>query len=78
MEEQITIERFSYGKDAIGHTANGKTIFVSGGVPGDIARVHIDEDKPNFCTGHVAEIIEASSLRVPAPCPYANQCGGCP
>lgn len=78
MEERIEIERFSYGKDAIGHCADGKTIFVDGGIPGDNVLVAIDEDKPSFRTGHIVEIIEASPLRVEAPCPFVDQCGGCP
>ena len=39
VELELTIERMSYGADAIAHTADGKTVFVSGGaVPGDTVR----------------------------------------
>ncbi|MEQ3362705.1 23S rRNA (uracil(1939)-C(5))-methyltransferase RlmD [Raoultibacter massiliensis] len=78
MEELIRIERLSFGKDAIGHRADGKTVFVDGGVPGDALRVTIDEEKPNFCLAHIVEVVEASPDRVQAPCVYAGICGGCP
>lgn len=78
MEETLRIERLSYGKDAIGHRADGKTIFIEGGVPGDTVRAAIEHDKQSFCTGRIVEVIEPSPARVQAPCPYIDRCGGCP
>ncbi|WP_139653372.1 23S rRNA (uracil(1939)-C(5))-methyltransferase RlmD [Raoultibacter phocaeensis] len=78
MEETICIERLSYGSAAIGHRADGKTVFVEGGVPGDTVRIAVDEEKPSFCTAHIVEVVEASPARVQAPCPYVDVCGGCP
>ena len=78
MEDTVLIERLSYGKDAVGHRTDGKTIFVHGGVPGDTVRVAIEDEKPSFCTGGIVEIVEPSPDRTKAPCPYAEVCGGCP
>ena len=75
---QLAVERMSYGPDAIAHTPEGKTVFVGGGVPGDVVQVTIDSDGPSFSKGHVAEVIEAAADRVAPRCPYAAICGGCP
>ena len=75
---KLAVERMSYGPDAIAHTPEGKTVFVGGGVPGDVALVTIDSDGPSFSKGHVAEVVEASADRVAPRCPYAAICGGCP
>ena len=46
MTETITIERMGYGAEAVGHLSDGKTVFVEGGAPGDVASVEVVEDKP--------------------------------
>lgn len=78
MEEQILIESLSHGKAGIGHTSDGKAVFVAKAAPGDLALVAIDEDKGNYCVGHLSELIEASPVRVLPPCPFFESCGGCP
>ena len=35
----VAIERMAYGADAIGHRPDGKTVFVEGGVPGDVIEI---------------------------------------
>ncbi len=49
VELELTVERMSYGADAIAHTADGKTVFVSSGaVPGDTVRARLtDDDYPH-------------------------------
>lgn len=74
----LQIERMAYGADAIAHTPEGKTIFVSGAVPGDTAEVEVIQDGSNFSKGRVTHIVESSKKRVAPPCPYATICGGCP
>ena len=41
MTETITIERMGYGAEAVGHLPDGKTVFVEGGAPGDVASVEV-------------------------------------
>ncbi len=74
----LKIERMAYGSDAIAHTDEGKTVFVSGAVMGDTAEVTIVDEAPNFAHAKAVTIIEPSHLRVESPCPYASVCGGCP
>ena len=41
MTETITIERMGYGAEAVGHLSDGKTVFVEGGAPCDVASVEV-------------------------------------
>ena len=75
---EIRVERLSYGPDSIAHDAEGKTLFVTGGVPGDVVRARIVESRARFGRAVVDEVVEPSSLRVASPCPFASVCGGCP
>lgn len=80
MEKELTLrlERMSYGADAIAHDEDGKTVFVSGGVAGDLVRAQITQCAQSFSRARVMETLEPSALRVTPPCPYADACGGCP
>ncbi len=77
--EVIDIERMSYGSDAVGRLASGKAVFVTGGVPGDVAEISIYEDKSRFARARIERIVEPSDLRVDdVKCPLVDVCGGCP
>ncbi len=78
MTEQITLERMGNDACAIGHLENGKTVFVAGGAPGDMALVEVTEEKAAFARARIVELREASPLRVSLACPFADRCGGCP
>lgn len=76
MSKTLHIERLCYGADAIAHDENGRTVFVAGGVPGDIVRVELVEEKARFARGVVVgEPVEAGEYRVTPRC---VACGGCP
>lgn len=55
----------------------GKTVFISGGLPGERVRARVHTSKKNFDEGHVLEVLKASELRVEPPCPHFELCGGC-
>lgn len=74
---RLDIERLAYGGDAIAHLDDGRTAFVSGGVPGDSVSAEIVEDKGRFVRARVTEVLEPSAHRVAPPCPYFGACGGC-
>ena len=48
MTETVRIERMSYGPAAVGRLSDGKTVFVEGAVPGDVAEVQLCEETPRF------------------------------
>ncbi len=64
MTETITIERMGYSADAVGHRADGKTVFVAAAAPGDVVEVEIVEEKPSFCRGRIASIEQPGACRV--------------
>lgn len=68
----------AYGASAVAHDANGKTLFVDGGAPGDVAEVRIIEEKPTYARARIEELIEPSGLRAGGSPACAAACGGCP
>ena len=75
---RLTIERMAYGADAVAHDESGKTVFVRGGVPGDVVEARLLSDDGRFSRAEVTEVLEPSDGRVTPRCPYAAVCGGCP
>lgn len=64
------------GGDAIARV-DGFPIFASNVYPGDVARVRLYEVKKGFAKAEMVEIVKPSALRRAAPCPIADECGGC-
>ena len=78
-ELTLHVERMSYGPDAIAHTSEGKTVFISGGaVPGDTVSVQITEDSDRFSRGQLVKVLEASAFREPSPNPFVALTGATP
>lgn len=57
--------------------ADGITVFVNGGVIGDVVQAEITKVKKRFCFGKVVEVKEQSKHRIEPICDYAGDCGGC-
>ena len=77
-DETVQVEKMAAGGDAIARLADGRVVFVEGGLPGETVRVAINTSKKDFAKGTVVEVVEASAARVTPPCPeLANGCGGC-
>lgn len=57
--------------------ADGLTIFLDGGIPGDKISYELTEIKKNYAKGNVIEILHPSKDRTEPPCPYEGDCGGC-
>ncbi|TDP41482.1 tRNA/tmRNA/rRNA uracil-C5-methylase (TrmA/RlmC/RlmD family) [Nocardia ignorata] len=57
----------------------GRVVFVRHGLPGELVRARVTEDRGgSFCRADAVEIIEASADRVPATCPVSGPGGaGC-
>lgn len=64
MRETLTIEKMSNGPDAIAHEESGRTIFVQGGVPGDVVEARIVSERKSFANAVVERVVEASCDRV--------------
>jgi 23S rRNA (uracil1939-C5)-methyltransferase len=72
----ITPDELVAGGDAIAR-ADGFPIFASNVFPGDVAQVRLYEVKKGFARADLVELVTPSPLRRLAPCPVANECGGC-
>lgn len=56
---------------------DGKVIFISGAVPGDVADVLLVKNKKDWAEGRVLKIKEKSKERVEPFCQHFGVCGGC-
>jgi tRNA/tmRNA/rRNA uracil-C5-methylase (TrmA/RlmC/RlmD family) len=74
----VTIEATELvaGGDALARI-DGLPVFASNVFPGDVARVRLVEVKKGFAKAEMVEIVTPSPRRRAAPCPVANECGGC-
>lgn len=74
-EEGQGIGRLSFGN---GETEQGLAVFVDGGVYGDMVEAEITKVKKRYALAEVRRIVESSEARRESPCPYIDDCGGCP
>jgi 23S rRNA (uracil1939-C5)-methyltransferase len=72
----ITLAELVAGGAALARV-DGLPIFVVNVYPGDVARVRISEMKKGFARAELIAIETPSPLRRAAPCPIAEECGGC-
>lgn len=75
---RLEIESMAYGPDAVAHAEDGRAVFVSGAVPGDVVEAEVVREERSFLKARVTEVIEPSPDRVEPRCPWASVCGGCP
>ena len=62
---------------AVGKTEEGKTVLVSGAVPGDVVNARVKKAKSKYYEAEAVEIIEKSPYRVEPKCVHFGVCGGC-
>lgn len=73
---RLTIEDMSADGQGIGK-ADGFAVFVRGALPGDVVMAELTKVKKSYGLARVRELLEPSSARREAFCPYFRQCGGC-
>lgn len=73
---EITLNALVYGGDALGRLPDGRALFVPYGLPGELVRVRLVEDRPRFARGELLEVLTPSPDRIPPRCNHA-ECGGC-
>ncbi len=56
---------------------NGRVVFVSDCVVGDVVRAEIFKEKKRYALGRTLQILKPSEHRVEPDCPYQDLCGGC-
>ena len=75
---KLTIQAMTHGPDGLARTDEGKAVFVSGGLVGDVVEARVVDDGPSFSRAVVEELLEPSPSRATPPCPFVGVCGGCP
>lgn len=73
---KLCIEKAIYGGSGLAR-ADGKAVFVPFTLPGEVVEAHVTEDRTSYASADLDRVLEASSARVSAPCPYFGECGGC-
>ncbi|NWF63888.1 MAG: class I SAM-dependent RNA methyltransferase [Chloroflexi bacterium] len=76
-KHQITLEKLTYGGEAMGRLQDGRAVFIPFGLPGETVRIQLTQEKQNFARGEIIEILKPSPDRVTAKCKHFTQCGGC-
>lgn len=61
----------------IGRCEDGRVIFVSGALPGELVDVQVTREKKDFLMGNAVSVIESSPDRTVPVCPLYGICGGC-
>ena len=73
---ELTITNIAFGGKGI-VKEDGFVIFVKDAVPGDKVLARITKKKQNYAEARVLQLLTPSDDRKPAPCEYADYCGGC-
>lgn len=63
--------------EGVGRTADGFTLFVHGGLPGERVSVRVEHVKKQFGYAKLLHVAGASADRQEPPCPLYAECGGC-
>ena len=74
---EIRIERLANNGKGIGTAPNGKTVFVTGAVPGDLLLAETTEEHSRFFEAEIHDILQPSPDRITPDCPEMERCGGC-
>lgn len=74
---QIKVESLVQKGEGLGHTRDGKVVFVSGALGGETVLARITEQKRDFSRAVAEQILKPSPDRVVPVCPYYGICGGC-
>ena len=80
----MRIDALAPGGDAIGRQVggehDGRATFVALAAPGERVRARLVREKARVAWAELLSVVEgspAAPARVPAPCPYFGECGGC-
>ncbi|MBC2840800.1 23S rRNA (uracil(1939)-C(5))-methyltransferase RlmD [Robiginitalea sp. SC105] len=62
---------------AVGKAPDGRVVFISGAVPGDVVTVQTLKKRKGYYEGRVTEILHPSQDRIAPKCIHFGTCGGC-
>src|SRR6476659_105156 len=73
---ELTIESLDQEGRGVAH-ADGKVVFVEGGLPGERLRAEFVKLKPSYAIARAIAIDTPNAARVVPRCPHFGVCGGC-
>ncbi len=73
---ELTIESLSHEGRGVSHI-DGKTIFVSNALPGEVVIAERQFSKANYEEAYAKEILKVSEDRINPKCEFFEVCGGC-
>jgi 23S rRNA (uracil1939-C5)-methyltransferase len=74
----VRVERLVPGGEGLAHQADGRVVFVRGGLSGESVRVELTQVTRDWARGVVTDVLDAAPERVVPPCPHRHEgCGGC-
>ena len=76
LEDIEVIDAGAKGK-AIAKAADGRVVFISNAVPGDVATVQTTKKRKSYFEGNAISFSKLSDKRVEPQCEYFGTCGGC-
>ena len=74
---QTRILDLSHDGRGVARRDDGKTVFVSGALPGESVLAEPTSRSRRFDEARTLEVLEASPDRVEPRCPHFGTCGGC-
>ena len=78
---ELDIESLDHDAQGVGHSSEGKVVFVEGALPGERVSAIIHRSKNQWEQGTLQAVLRASSQRVQPACPHfglhPGACGGC-
>jgi len=73
----LKIEQMVYRGDGLAHLEDGRVIFVSFTLPGEIIEIDSPRDRNGVLAALPVKIESPSPDRIQPQCPYFGECGGC-
>lgn len=73
----VHIESYAAEGKSIAHLDDGKVLFVSNAIPGDVIDVWVTKEKKQWAEGKLVQLKQPSPHRIDAFCPHFGTCGGC-
>jgi 23S rRNA (uracil1939-C5)-methyltransferase len=78
MGPMIRVTRVAVGGDGLARDDHGRVVLVTGGLPGELVRTDVVEERRDYVRATAVEIIEPAPERISPPCPIGEAgCGGC-
>ena len=74
---ELRTTAMAVGGEAVARDAEGRVVFVSGALPGELVAVDVYDQRSRFARASVVEVLESSPSRVDPPCGHVERgCGG--